>query len=133
MDFVHFSCPTGHRLKAGHQLFGKAIVCPRCRETALVPFPAQASVNSQTTSPSNLATSARPSALLPKPSSHLSDTGVMRILGDCDPLPAPPSNHDREDARKCPRCNLLVNALSSVCHNCQCFVGSKATTMQASG
>lgn len=53
----------------------------------------------------------------------LSDTGVMRILGDY-PLPANPgSSVDLPMLRSCPVCTREVPDASTVCKHCLCYVG----------
>ncbi|GAA4460134.1 ATP-binding protein [Novipirellula rosea] len=95
MEFVHVQCHAGHRLKAGTHLRGRTLPCPKCRAEVVVP----------------------------QPKDTLSDTGVMRILGDLAPLSEPPVAKQQPPQRPCPRCSLEVSVDLSVCNHCQCFIG----------
>lgn len=99
IDFIHVECGMGHRLKAPVHLSGRTVKCPKCQSAVVIPQPA---------------------------SDRLSDTGLMRILGDADPLPAPAvlSKSWAEQPRVCPRCALEVSRQRSVCPHCSCFIGS---------
>lgn len=98
MEYLHLTCELGHRLKAGVHLSGRTLACPKCKRSVVVP----------------------------QRRDTLSDTGVMRILGDVDPLPAPPVLRPNEDSerRNCPRCECQIDAERSVCPYCDCYVGS---------
>lgn len=53
----------------------------------------------------------------------LSDTGVMRILGDYPPPADPESSGDASTLRNCPICSRAVADASSVCQHCHGYVG----------
>ena len=94
MDFVYVTCEHGHRLKANTSLRGKTFSCPVCRLSVTVPLP----------------------------DDPLSDTGVMRILGDIPPLPPSPEPL-RSQLRPCPGCGAKVRNELTVCNACQCYIG----------
>ncbi len=56
---------------------------------------------------------------------YLSDTGVMRILGDCPPpdAPAPAPSEEMPALRSCPLCSRNVPEASTVCSYCLCYLG----------
>ena len=102
MEYVHIQCASGHRLKAGIHLRGKTLACPKCRTPVVIP----------------------------QANDALSDTGLMRILGDVAPLPAPRTMAKTSTVkpRSCPRCGLEVSQDRSVCRHCNCFVGTGNNT-----
>lgn len=53
----------------------------------------------------------------------LSDTGVMRILGDYSTPAEPESRVDASTLRSCPVCARAVADASTVCKHCLCYVG----------
>lgn len=53
----------------------------------------------------------------------LSDTGVMRILGDYPPPANPESSGDVSTLRNCPVCARAVADASTVCKHCLRYVG----------
>ena len=66
---ITVSCPSGHRLRGGFEMFGKNVKCPRC-QAAFVFAPAKANDSDHRA---------------------VTDTGVMRILGDMPQVTAPPA------------------------------------------
>ena len=109
MGFTIVACERGHRFKAMDAYRGKIVHCPQCQ--AHVPIPIQSS-----------STAAVPTAKDP-----LSDTGVMRILGDLDPLPPPPVGTQSEEStnyRNCPRCSVSIRTDATLCNHCNCYVGA---------
>lgn len=98
MEFIHIQCTSGHRLKAGLHLCGRVLPCPKCQDPVVIP----------------------------QPPNSLSDTGVMRILGDVAPLPAAQimSKQPSDQPRSCPRCEREMGRDRSVCPHCSCFVGT---------
>ncbi len=52
----------------------------------------------------------------------MSDTGIMRILGETDPLPPPP-DAPTPTTRPCPRCAQTVSIVAHVCEHCRCYIG----------
>lgn len=54
---------------------------------------------------------------------YLSDTGVMRILGDFDPPEASSPSEETQALRACPLCSRGVHEASTVCCYCQCYLG----------
>jgi len=94
MSFIYVTCDGGHRLKANSKLAGKTLVCPVCRTHVSVPAPEDT----------------------------LSDTGVLRILGDAQPISAADDSLPFE-LRPCPRCHVQVRGHLSVCPACDCYIG----------
>ncbi len=54
---------------------------------------------------------------------RLSDTGVMRILGECPPPSDTTAREDVSALRSCPLCSRHVPEASTVCSNCSCYLG----------
>lgn len=53
----------------------------------------------------------------------LSDTGVMRILGDYPPPADPQTISDVSKQRNCPACARFVADTSTQCEHCMAYVG----------
>lgn len=79
---------------------GMSAKCPRCDVAILVPH-------------------AKP--LLPNPRANITESGVMRVLGDAIPnsTPAVP----QESQRTCPRCQKNLSAQVTVCGRCNLYLG----------
>jgi hypothetical protein len=60
-----------------------------------------------------------------KENGAVTDTGVMRILGD-QPVPPPPSR-EPVATRPCSRCDVPVPESLAVCSHCNCYVGVMPT------
>ncbi|MFK8114722.1 MAG: hypothetical protein AB8B91_21150 [Rubripirellula sp.] len=103
------SCPAGHHLRGGVELMGKRVKCPRC-QAAFVFAPT------------------RPPEAKPEPKS-VTESGVMRILGDMSPLPPSPKAR-AVSTRPCTRCGVAINETLSVCPHCACYVGALPKFMQ---
>ncbi len=104
MNRIEVVCENGHRLKAARHLRGTSRCCPQCKVEVQIPL--------QSASASH---------------DPLSDTGVMRILGEQDALPPPPiaaqSAAQSPQYRNCPRCDRSIPVDVSVCQHCQCYTG----------
>ena len=99
------ACPSGHRIRGDRSLSGSRIRCPRCAaEFLFAEVPESAG---ETT---------------------VSDTAVMRILGDI-PAPSVPEA-TLEETRTCPRCQVSMSMNAAVCEHCNCYVGVMPTFMQ---
>lgn len=109
-------CPSGHRLRGDSSFVGKTVKCPRCQvEFVFAPTPA-----------SNSHSALRPAVVENR---QVTDTGVMRILGDL----APASLQQDEEAvetRPCQRCGTAVPENLAVCSYCNCYVGVMPAYMQ---
>lgn len=103
---VHFYCPEGHKIKAKQELAGKSGKCPRCNTPILVPEAATADA----------------SHLLPQTRAAITESGVMRILGDAAP-PPPMPEPSQQAKRSCPRCRKQLPQTMTVCDQCQLYVG----------
>jgi hypothetical protein len=96
-------CPSGHKLRGNSGLIGRTVKCPRCS----CEFVFELTLN-------------RTSKTGGK---QVSDTGVMRILGDMSALPPSPTRIDSSE-RPCSRCNALIPEDAPVCSHCKCYVGA---------
>ncbi len=99
MSFTVVVCAGGHRIHAAHRLGGQTLPCPKCGIPVLVP-----KMKTDT----------------------LSDTAVLRILGDVTPPQVNESNaseSNRQAVRACPRCSVKIGLYLSVCPFCQCYAG----------
>lgn len=77
-------------------MLGKTIQCPRCARAFIFEV---------------------------KDDRSVTDTGVMRILGDMSPLPPPPAIPE-PTTRACDRCGNQVSRMSQVCPQCNCYIGA---------
>ncbi|QDT12599.1 hypothetical protein [Planctomycetes bacterium K23_9] len=92
------ACPSGHKVRGEASLCGEKVICPRCKRVFVF--------GHRDDQPS-----------------RVSDTGVMRILGDM-PAPLPPAGaDDSPETKPCGRCNIAIDASASVCKHCNSYVG----------
>jgi hypothetical protein len=104
---ITVSCPEGHRLRGDIKMAGNTVRCPKCSvEFVFAPLKSEAAVERAVT-----------------------DTGVMRILGDSPELPLIPEKKRATD-RPCPRCGISMSMNASVCNHCSCYVGVMPRFMQ---
>ena len=97
--YIHVVCENGHRIKAMESLAGQTHGCPKCGKPVMIPVPVKTE------------------------SAAITDTGVMRILGDASPVPPQPELAvPTVKLRTCPRCNQEVSLNASVCKACQCYL-----------
>ncbi|WP_145171262.1 hypothetical protein [Rubripirellula lacrimiformis] len=73
------------------------------------------------------AASDRATIVTPEPKS-VTESSVMRILGDLDPTPAPPQASQIR-LRPCPKCAASISETLAVCNRCQCYIGSMPSFM----
>jgi hypothetical protein len=127
---ITVTCPAGHRLRGGTLLIGKSVCCPKCHaEFVFAPSRSTSGDGRQVT-----------------------DTGVMRILGEMPkreptmPFEEPPSQKravtdtgvmrilgDQPEISKpasgavplrpCSRCGVHIPESMAVCDHCHCYVG----------
>jgi hypothetical protein len=83
-------------LRGKAELIGKTIRCPRCSETFVFGYQIREEVT---------------------------DTAVVRMLGDAPPPPPSPGASRQPATRPCARCGVAISVKVSVCEHCQCFVG----------
>ncbi len=107
---IHFTCPEGHKLTAKAELAGKLGKCPGCDRVVVVPKP----VNLEEVLANR---------------NEMTDSGVMRILGEVPPLPPAPEKPSGAH-RTCPRCHKILNHTATICSGCQLYVGVQAATDQ---
>ncbi len=96
METIDIHCPNGHRLMGSTEMVGRNVRCMKCK----VKFP----------------------FVIPK-KKPLTETGVLRILGDVPPLPMPPEVV-LPTQRPCPRCLKIISVNANVCEHCFCYVGN---------
>ncbi len=110
-EHIHFHCPHGHSVKAKATLAGKMAKCPACEAVMLIPEPTRLQI--------------------PRGNSALTESAVMRILGDAAPLPSPPEKII-ESPRNCPRCHKALPGYTTICDGCKLYVGLNPTKRPAS-
>jgi len=93
-ETVTCKCPRGHKLRGNAGLIGKTVCCPRCSEKFIFGYQVR---------------------------QYVSDTAVVRILGDAPT--APPLPRDEPETRPCTRCGVAISAVATVCEHCNCYVG----------
>lgn len=98
---ISCTCPSGHKIRGDASLSGKKAICPRCKQVFVFGVVENKSVT---------------------------DTGVMRILGDL-PTPAPPSSTsagptEEPSMHPCGRCNIAIDSSATVCRHCNAYVGA---------
>ncbi len=95
MESVVVRCPNGHKLSGTLDMVGRNVRCPRCAAKFELKLP---------------------------PKRTLTETAVMRILGEADQLPAPPEA-PQKTRRPCPRCSKPISINANVCEHCKCYAG----------
>ena len=108
---ITVACPAGHRLRGDAKLIGKTVKCPKCSAEFIF-----ASKREQSG----------------KENSTVTDTGVMRILGDLSSLPPMPTRHVMK-TRPCTRCGCSISEALAVCNHCNCYVGVMPSYMKQIG
>lgn len=119
MNRKSITCSNGHHLRAAGALAGKTLPCPRCGVAVTIPWEEAFTVPEE-----------------PPVRDTLSDTGVMRILGEPAVAPAAETKTDAPQAnpeshRPCPRCEYLVSDQSTVCPKCACYMGMMPQFLRA--
>ncbi|MEZ6136067.1 MAG: hypothetical protein R3C53_14295 [Pirellulaceae bacterium] len=102
MSNIEFQCPKGHKIRAKPEFAGKLAKCPSCQSVMLVPDPFAGVINRR---------------------QQLTQSGVMRILGDAPQLPPMPERMSPVEKRICPRCSKSLAPSLTVCDKCQLYVG----------
>ena len=102
-ESITLTCPSGHRLRGDVSFIGKKVKCPRCQAAFVISVPEEKKVT---------------------------DTAVMRILGDAPVAPQTPRADSSPETRPCPRCNVSIDQDAHVCRHCNCYVGVMPHFMQ---
>ena len=89
-------CPRGHKVRGKPSLIGKNVRCPCCGEKFVFGYFIR---------------------------ERVSDTAVVRLLGDAPKLPPAPEKLHAE-TRTCERCGIAVSKKASVCEHCNCYIGN---------
>ncbi len=110
-------CPSGHRLRGDQKFLGKTVKCPKCQvQFVFAPTPS-----------SHAKSSLRASVV---DNRQITDTGVMRILGDMGELVSAAGDQQSVETRPCSRCGTAVPENLAVCSYCNCYVGVMPAYMQ---
>jgi hypothetical protein len=99
-------CPSGHRVRGGAELVGHTVRCPKCHAEFVF-----AGENRE------------------PESKKVTDTGVMRILGDLSEGELPTQDHE-VPLRACSRCGVAIPESLTVCNHCNCYVGVMPSFMK---
>ena len=108
-------CPNGHRVRGKINLLGSRVRCPKCR-IAFIFGPVEEKLSRE---------------------NAVSDTSVMRILGDASKVGIPVISARRESMnaskafRTCTRCGATTSVKLAICSQCNCYLGSEATDPKA--
>ncbi|MGB7345831.1 MAG: hypothetical protein WBD20_16565 [Pirellulaceae bacterium] len=92
------TCPSGHKLRGNVSLSGEKVICPRCKQVFIFGV-------SESRTPTSV-----------------SDTGVMRILGDI-PKTSQLGFAEAPATKPCGRCGVAIDATAPVCKHCNSYVG----------
>ena len=103
---ITMSCPSGHRVRGGANLVGHTVRCPKCQAEF---------VFGEKTPPAE-----------PK---EVTDTGVMRILGEMSDSDMPAQGGEVA-LRPCSRCGVAIPESLTVCSHCNCYVGVMPSFMK---
>ncbi len=104
-ESITLTGPNGHRLRADASFVGKTVKCPRCAVTFVI-----------SASQEDVA---------------VSDSAVMRILGDGPAAPVPPTDLNEMQTRPCPRCGMAIAPDTAVCDHCHCYLGLMPSYMNS--
>lgn len=107
---ITMACPSGHRVRGGVEMLGRTVRCPKCQ------------VEFRFTT--------EPKRTTPEPDSRqMTDTGVMRILGDFNQMPEAPESTEAT-LKPCTRCGVPIPETLTVCNHCNCYVGLMPSFMK---
>ena len=95
-ESITLTCPSGHRLRGDASFIGKKVKCPRCQAAFVISVPEEKKVT---------------------------DTAIMRILGDVPVAAQVPRTNSDPATRPCPRCDVSIDQDAHVCQHCNCYVG----------
>lgn len=102
-ESITVSCPRGHRLRGDASLIGKQVKCPKCQSVFAIGEPRKVSVT---------------------------ESSVMRILGDGPGELPPPVTSKTTESQDCPRCGCSNPKTASVCSDCECYMGLMPNFLQ---
>ncbi|MGI9474858.1 MAG: hypothetical protein ACR2NZ_25230 [Rubripirellula sp.] len=105
---ITVACPSGHRLRGDATLEGKTVKCPKCASDFVFASAGQRKSASE---------------------AAVTDTGVMRILGDMGSLPPAPERVGAS-TRPCTRCGVAISESLAVCNHCNCYIGVMPTFLK---
>lgn len=91
----HVFCPKGHKIGLKDNHVGNKVACPKCQSIVVVPE---------------------------APRYELSDTSVLKVLGDHNPetsVVMKLSGDPHDKTRLCPMCYARVSKEEEVCPNCR--------------
>jgi hypothetical protein len=108
---ITMACPSGHRVRGGVELIGRTVKCPKCQSQFEFRDP-----NVRVDQPVE--------------SRKVTDTSVMRILGEMgSEADLMPSDHEVA-LRPCTRCGVAIPESLTVCSHCNCYVGVMPSFMK---
>ncbi len=107
---ISMTCPSGHRVRGGVEMLGRTVRCPKCQsEFTFAPQKARTPAVAE--------------------SRQVTDTGVMRILGDLSQLTSVTQSAEAAH-RPCSRCGVAIPETLTVCNHCNCYVGVMPSFMK---
>ena len=128
------ACPAGHRVRGKATMVGKKVACPKCQAQFVFAPTTRHAGRIAATERSVTDTAVmrilgdmpqRPQPPEPTPAEQpsITDSGVMRILGD------PPESLRHDDSpekrlRPCPKCSVPISDALAVCNHCNSYVGA---------
>ena len=98
-------CPTGHKVRGDIAMTGERVVCPACK----TPFTFGVVNTDKAT---------------------VSDTGVMRILGDFD-APETIDSDVPKATVPCGRCGVAIEQTATVCKHCNTYASAMPSFMRS--
>lgn len=134
---ITVSCPSGHRLRGGPEMIGKNVKCPRCKSPfAFVPTNSSDSDHRAITDTGvmrilgDMPPLPVPSQPDPIDDRSVTDTGVMRILDDVSELSPQAKQPTETKTRPCSRCGVAIHESLAVCPHCSCYIGVMPSFME---
>ncbi len=138
---ITVACPSGHRLRAGTEMVGKTVACPKC-QAKFVFAPMKATPSEHAPASRGVTdtgvmrilgdmpkTSQPEKPQRPPENRAVTDTGVMRILGDVTDLRQAPQPSSVA-LRPCSRCGVPIPESLAVCNHCHCYIGVMPTFLK---
>jgi hypothetical protein len=134
---ITVSCPSGHRLRGGTAVLGKTVKCPKC-QTSFVFAPTKSNQSDHcAVTDTGVMRILGDMPQLPSPAQPIqrdnravTDTGVMRILGDELEFPLPPKQPTEAKTRPCSRCDIAILDSLAVCPHCNFYIGVMPSFME---
>ena len=113
LEFVTTECPNGHRVRGDAGWLDHEVKCPHCQAEFLFTHPESHPESVVAVRPPT--PGGQPGGGPQQSRDRVSETGVMRILGDY----VPPGFAERQ-TRRCGQCGTTYPAGVSVCDRCNC-------------